>query len=205
MKISIKLYFHHLTSLYMDCAKSYFSNYLSTAFSVNTSVLDLIQDKVSVVTLFKGAVVLTEGQVSDKIFFICKGMVRAFYQEESIEMTSWFAAESTFIYSASSYSSQQPSYESIQLLEDSMLVVISKKDFEQMAAGSLEIAKLAIRILEHYILLFDQRTRLLRLPACERYRRFMSVYPFAQRAQVAYVASYLGLSRSTVNLIRSKK
>lgn len=50
--------------------------------------MELIQDRISITTLPKGAILLTEGDVSDKVFFICKGMVRAFYQEEEMEMTS---------------------------------------------------------------------------------------------------------------------
>lgn len=185
--------------------KTYFFDFLTANLSVDTPTLEMIQDKISMVALPKGAVLLTEGQISDQVFFICKGMARAFYQEEGMEMTSWFAAENNFIYSVSSYAPQKPSYESIQLLEPSTLIVIKKTDFDQMAKKSLNVANVAIRILEHYIFLHDQRARLLRLPANERYYRFMRANPYAQRANVGYIASYLGLSRSTINLIRAKK
>jgi CRP-like cAMP-binding protein len=154
----------------------------------------------------KGTLLLAEGQISDKLFFISKGIARCFYYEKEEEVTSWIVAEKNFVYSVSSFIQRKPSFESIQLLEDSELVSISYKNLELFYKNYPKVIYLGLKVTEKYLLLYDERVRSLKLPAKERYMRFQKQFPeISSKVKLSYLASYLGLSRSSLNIIRAKK
>jgi hypothetical protein len=63
-----------------------------------------------------------------------------------------------------------------------------------------------LKVTEKYLLLYDERVRSLKLPAKERYMRFQKQFPeISSKVKLSYLASYLGLSRSSLNIIRAKK
>ncbi|RYF55178.1 MAG: Crp/Fnr family transcriptional regulator, partial [Cytophagaceae bacterium] len=51
---------------------------------------------------------LQPGQVSDRLYFIEKGVVRGYYLKEGREVTSWFMREGDFIVSIVSFYTRQP-------------------------------------------------------------------------------------------------
>lgn len=186
--------------------KTPFLNLLSSSMPLADEIWEEIEQITDVHLLSKGTLLLTKGQVSDSLFYLCQGMARAFYHEKEEEITSWIVADTDFIYSPVSFIQQKPSFETIQLLEDSIVLSISREDLEKIYKKHPEVMYLSLRIMEKYVLLCDERVRSLRLSAEERYWRFQRQFPqIVARVKVQYLASYLGLSRSSVNQVRSKK
>lgn len=179
---------------------------LETILPLRQETKEFLWEITSFQRLPKGSILLAEGQVSDKIHFIQEGLVRCFYFEKNEEITSWIVDEKNFVCSTSSFIKQQPSFETIQLLEDSVVCSLSYTHLEESYMRFPEIAYISLKISETYLLMHDERSRSLRLPATERYNRFQKKYPgIVSRARIQHLASYLGLSRSCVNLIRAQK
>ncbi|MEO6901820.1 MAG: Crp/Fnr family transcriptional regulator [Bacteroidia bacterium] len=182
-----------------------FLNILSEIIPISKELREHLQKKISVQRLPKLAVLLAEGQVCDKLFFICEGLLRVYYFEKEEEITSRIVIENSFVYSPSSFIQNKPSIETIQLLEDSTFICMNKNDLEEMFIMFPETTYMALKITERYLLINDSRARALRLPANDRYLLFQKQYPgVVSRIKVQYLASYLGLSRSCLNLFRSK-
>lgn len=135
------------------------------------------QEIISVQRLPGGTLLLGEGQVSDKIFFLCKGLTRSFYFEKDQEVTSRIAAENDFIYPCFSFIEQKKSMETIQLLENSTVISIRKQDLDALYQQFPETAYLALKITECYLLIHDARIRSMRLSAEERLSDFKKRYP----------------------------
>jgi CRP-like cAMP-binding protein len=179
---------------------------LETILPVKPEVEDYLREITSVQKLHKGSILLSEGQISDRIFYIQEGLVRCFYFEKNEEITSWIVAEGNFICSTYSFIQQKPSFETIQLLEDSVVFSLSHAQLEECYQKFPEMAYVSLKISENYLLLHDERVRSLRLSAAERYDRFQKQFPgIVSRTKTQHLASYLGLSRSCLNLIRAKK
>lgn len=82
--------------------------------------------------LRKKTILLKEGKVCDRVYFIESGIARAFYFLEAQEITSWFMRENDLIISVYSFFSQKPSYEHIELLEDAILISITYQDLDKL-------------------------------------------------------------------------
>jgi CRP-like cAMP-binding protein len=187
-------------------AVEHFINALSTILPLPSFLLENMLQIISVQQLPKGAILLAERQVSDKLFFIHKGLARSFYFEEGQEFTSRIGAENDFVYSPFSFAYQKASFETIQLLENSTLICIHKTDIDELHLKFPQAAYLSFKITERYLLLFDARIRALRLSAEERLLHFQKQYPhLVLRLQITHLASYLGISRSCLSHLRTKR
>jgi CRP/FNR family transcriptional regulator, anaerobic regulatory protein len=165
-----------------------------------------IQKIITIQKLPKWSLLLVEGQISDKLFFLCGGIARAFYYENGEEKTSWVVSQNDFFYSTTSFVHQKPSFETIQLLEDSIVISVEKKEIDNLFKVFPETTILSLKITEKHLLIQDTRIRSLRLSARDRYSRFQEQYPIiASKVKIQYIASYLGLSHSHLSHLRMKK
>jgi CRP-like cAMP-binding protein len=80
--------------------------------------------------LKKGQYLVRQGEPSNRIAFIKKGVLRIYYRHEGEEVTRYLGMEPSFITSLSSFISRTPCPESIQALEDCQLLVISYGDMQ---------------------------------------------------------------------------
>jgi hypothetical protein len=74
---------------------------------------------ISFKSLPKKTFLLEAGKVANTLFFIEKGLARAFYNQDGEEITFYFAIDRQFIGSVPSLYSGKPSLCAIQLIEDS--------------------------------------------------------------------------------------
>ncbi|GAB3913517.1 Crp/Fnr family transcriptional regulator [Larkinella knui] len=187
-----------------------YSQFLDTLLEIcpiNEETKSLLYPYLNSQKLPKGTHLLSIGEISDKVFYIGKGLIRSYYFLDEKEVTGWIAAEGEFVSSIYSFLREKPSFENIELLEDSQLLFISYSDLQQLYYTH-PIANRIGRILsEKYLLISDERIRSLRmLKAEERYYRFCLQYPsICTRAPLKHIASYLGLSRFTLSRLRGQK
>jgi CRP/FNR family transcriptional regulator, anaerobic regulatory protein len=182
-----------------------FTTYLNGIHPVSPEAIQELLLMISVQRLPKNAIVLVEGQVQDRLLFLEKGLARAFYYDGDKEYTSWILAENEFVISVSSFFQQKPSTEIVQLLEDATIVSLSWKDFDYLCRKYPEITYIALKITERYLLLFDNRTRFLRLSAKDRYLKFEQQHKhILLRLQIHHIASFLGLARSSISALRAE-
>jgi CRP-like cAMP-binding protein len=143
---------------------------------------------------------LYAGDISDSVFFVLEGLVRAYYHDENQqEHSTWFVAEEGFIYSVMSYVYKKPSFEYIEALEDTKVLKIKKQDIYELIQQSGNFSIIYSSLTEHYLAVYDQRQRSLQLKPEQRYLRFINQYPgLESRLKIDHLASHLGMSRSTL-------
>jgi len=150
---------------------------------------------------------LRQGTVSNEISFIVKGLARAYYFKNDLDITSWLMRENDFIISVVSFFKQVPSEENIELLEDSTLISIP---FKQLLAlyQKYEAFNVVGRVItENYYILSEQRIYSMRMhTARERYELLLSNDPgIFQRVPLKYIASYLSMKPETLSRIRAAR
>lgn len=115
-------------------------------------------------------------------------------------------AEGSFIYSIKSYMSGEPSTESIVAVEPTTALSIKKSDWQKILGLSMGMSHLALYLMEQYLYICDERLRMLKYPAQDRYLDFTTNHKdIAARIKPQYLASYLGISRSTLFDFRKKR
>jgi CRP-like cAMP-binding protein len=156
----------------------------------------------------KRHLLLREGQVSNKIYFINSGFARAFYlTREGKECTSWFMGKGELMISVYSFYTQQPAVENIELLESSELLSLTWSQLQGIYADFPEYNYTGRLVTEKYYQLSEERAVLLRtLTAKERYQRLIQTHPgILQKASQGQIASYLGISPETLSRVRASK
>ncbi|MCF0064840.1 Crp/Fnr family transcriptional regulator [Dyadobacter chenwenxiniae] len=159
----------------------------------------------------KGKLLLSEGEICDKLWFIKTGLARGCYvtsnsSGKSHEVTEWFASENDFFHAFESFVMQVPSQEFIETLEPCQLIYISRKDLYRLYAKHPEISNVGRIIAERYGLLHKERLREMRLhSAQERLNIFHNQSKeLFLRVPQKYIASYLGISENYVSKLRAK-
>ncbi|MDP9959533.1 Crp/Fnr family transcriptional regulator [Chryseobacterium lathyri] len=152
-------------------------------------------------------VVLREGDYCLFEGFVVKGCFKVYYLNESgSEQTLYFAVEGWWITDIDSLINNVPSTLNIEALEESEVLMISKKDKEKLYEEMPQIEKL-FRIMNQQSSVALQR-RILSLTgktADKRYLEFLEKYPgLEQKITQQQVASYLGITHEFLSKIRKK-
>lgn len=147
-----------------------------------------------------------EGTICNHVFFIQKGLARAFYHKDGQEITAHFAVENGFITAIDSFIQRKKSRYNIELLEDSIVISISHQDLYQLLEKSSKYEKFVRMYLEQiYIDLAERLEDLLFHTAKERYNKLIQKMPnLLLRVNLKHIASYLGITQETLSRIRAK-
>ena len=186
-----------------------------------TELKDLIQQKVILskeqlaealacfqpLIVKKNELLLSQGRVADKLFFIVKGCLKLYYYNEDRSISTRFMAfENTFLTSIVSFISREPAPEYIQAVEPSELLVISYNDFFRLRETIPGWDKMYIYILEYGLTVITSKlSSLLTQSAAERYRDLLQHNPeLIQRLSNANLAAYLNVSPETLSRLKSQ-
>jgi CRP-like cAMP-binding protein len=154
----------------------------------------------------KGAFLIRQGQRCEHFYLIEKGFARIFSVIDDKEITTLFARENDLITSTYALFTQTGSNENVEILEDSVLLKINYKEFVNGCQEHPNLFNLYRSLMEKYYLLLEERTLSLQFDsALERYRKLVSRHPFIlQRASLASIASFLGMSPVTLSRMRGQ-
>lgn len=153
----------------------------------------------------KGELLLEKDRICSQIYFIKSGAARGYYIGDGKEITSWFAFENDIITSMYSFVTQKPGFESIEVLEESVLFSISYERMQYFYLNFPEINFVGRLLTEKYYIELEERAfSLQNLTAAERYQQLITLKPqLLQKASLGHIASYLGISQETLSRIRA--
>ena len=128
-------------------------------------------------------------------YFIEEGMTRSFWLVNGEEITTSFACEGAIVFSMDELYYNKMSEEFVETLEDVVAYKISLTDLLRLFQTNIE-----------YRRLHRSHKDRLTLSAKERYEAFKLQFPqMCQRIQLGYIASYLGITLSTLSRLRAYK
>jgi CRP-like cAMP-binding protein len=155
----------------------------------------------------KKNLILKEGQVSQRIYFIKKGFVRSYYYKNNSQFTNWFMGEGEIIISVYSFFSRKPSFENIETLEECVLQSINWDQLQNIYQQYPEFNKTGRLITEQYYMKSEERAiNLQTLSAKQRYENLLDNYPgILQKASLGQIATFLSIKQETLSRIRAGK
>jgi CRP/FNR family transcriptional regulator, anaerobic regulatory protein len=172
-------------------------------------VLEELLSKFSLIELPANSYLLREGNICKDIWLIEKGLARHFNTDtKGKERNTWFASENSFTTEIFSLINKVPSFENIQLIEDSKVHKLSYSDILELQNKHHQFCIWYIKIIEEFH--FNQTDKRINelqfLDATQRYNELLQHNPtFSQRISLGNIASYLNITQETLSRIRSKK
>lgn len=140
------------------------------------------------------------------IYFIKKGIIRAYASTGENDITFWFGSEGQTVISMKSYVEDQPGYESIELLEDCELYKLETESLRKLFNEDIHIANWGRKFAEKELVKTEELiiSRQFKT-ASERYKDLMRDKPdLLRRVQLGYIASYLGITQVSLSRIRAE-
>lgn len=158
-------------------------------------------------SLEKGHLLIKEGLVAHRIFYIQKGSARTFYYHDGKDITSWIYREGHLITSWSSFYTRTPSYENVELTEDSVIVSLSYEQLQQLYKEFPKMQEFGRKMVEDQLVFIDYFYKgFMFMTAKEKYELLLSIFPkVTQRVNLGHIASFLSISQETLSRIRKKK
>ena len=154
-------------------------------------------------------VLLSEGEVSKKMFLIEKGCIRVWFNNDGKEVTSQFFFENETVGSIESFLKNIPSPTTIEAIEPVVLWWIHKNDLNSILLEIKEVPplrdmfinKIFERTFDYMKYFFSS----IKDSPQQRYLDLMKERPqIVQRVPQHYIASYLGITKVHLSRIKNK-
>lgn len=145
------------------------------------------------------------GERVGSAWFIERGMTRSFWMEGGEEITTSFSVEGGIVFSMDELYYDEVSQEYVETIEPVEVYRIALADLRMLWSTRLDLANWGRIIHQNeYRRLHRSHKERLTLSAKERYEAFVSQFPeVSRRAQLGYIASYLGITLSTLSRLRA--
>ena len=150
---------------------------------------------------------IKEGIYCKYAYFIEKGILRAYWVVDGEEYTTSFGAEGCIVFSMDELYYNKKSEEYVETLEEVEAYRINISDLKNLMETNLELCNWGRIIHQNeYRRLHRSHKERLSLPAKERYEEFQKQFPeICKKVNLKYIASYLGITLSTLSRLRSKR
>lgn len=157
-------------------------------------------------TIKKSEPLLLEGEVCNYGVFISQGCLRYYYMADGVESTGSFFFENDWYSDFQGFLYGKPSLQNIEALEDSVLYLAYKSDFDKLVAQYPIFNDFLKQMMERCINGLTRKSMSMTLLSPEdRYLRVIKHYPkVIERVSLKYIASYLGVKPESLSRIRTR-
>jgi len=179
--------------------------FLSLIYPMSDQLKEYIYTHLKETHLKKKEIVLREGEVSNNIAFIIKGLLRSYHiTDEGIDTTVWFMKEGDVAISVRSFLERKPSKEFIEAIEPSIILHITYNELQEAYQKFPEFNIIGRILTERYYVLSEERLLGIRnIKAVERYKFLLTHHPeIIERAPTQHIASYLDIDKATLSRLK---
>ena len=148
---------------------------------------------------------LVETKVCYSLGIIESGVLRSYIEKDAVEFIKDFYFPGSIVVSYGSFLTGEPSIGSIQALEETYLITLSRSSYGQLLQESSEWFKFGKYISDSLLIKKCRReTSFLMDNAFERYKLLLKTYPqVEQHLSQYYIAAYLGIKPESLSRLKS--
>ncbi len=182
-------------------------NFINSKVRIPPETKERISSVIKTEKFNKNHLLLKEGMVPHRLFFISKGVARTFYYHDGKDVTSWLYREESLVTSWGNFYARTPTFENIELLEDSIIQSISYDDLQLLYSEEAKMQIFGRIISEEQVTFIEGFYKgFFFMNAREKYDLLLSSFPdVSHRVNLGHIASFLGISQETLSRIRNKK
>ncbi len=175
--------------------------------TVGPDLEQAITDAFQVEQFAEGDMLLSEDRYCRKLYFIQSGMARTFHYHDGKDVSTWFYDRGHFLTSWYGFLKQQPSLESIEVVEDLQALTITFERYNQLVEGHLDFERFTRRLMEDQIAFLEYFYQgFMFLSAKEKYDQLLQHFPdITLRVKLGHIASFLGITQETLSRIRKQR
>lgn len=165
----------------------------------------LILNKATATELRKDQYFSEAGKVPDSVGFIVEGVLRiCYYNDQGDDITRYFVDENHMVVDINCFDNKIPASEYIQAVTDCKLVMISREDWDDLSNTIVGWESIINKIIQKALIeKLARKAPLIEQDATTRYLTFLDKFPqMANRIPLSYLASYLGITQSSLSRIR---
>lgn len=148
--------------------KSFLKEVILSKEVISENNIQKILDAFETVVYDKNHQIIKDGDLTDYMYFIAKGLVRVYYYKSNKEIIDWFAEEGTFFGNLYSHITRKPGLDIYEAMEDVVLLRIKYSELERLYMQSHEIESLARKIMQQYYVTYVERVHNLRALPSEK-------------------------------------
>jgi CRP-like cAMP-binding protein len=155
----------------------------------------------------KGDFFLKEGKISNEYLFLENGYMRAFlFDTEGNEVTVNFYSSNNVVFEVSSFFQRVPTQENIQALTDCVGWAVTYEELNMLFHSLPEFREFGRAMLvKGYVSLKIRTLSMINKTAEQRYTGLLKSNPaLFQNASLKFIASYLGLTDTSLSRIRKE-
>lgn len=182
-----------------------FIDYILQFDNLNSQQLDFIKNKAREVELHKDEFFWEAGKTVKQVGFLTDGVIRVFYyNNKGKEITRYFIDENHLILSGNTIDEIYMPSEYLSAITECKLIVFSKQDWKEISQTIIKWDHIIQKIIsKHHSEKIVRRSELISQDGTERYLDFMQKFPtLVNRVPLSYIASYLGITQSSLSRIR---
>lgn len=182
-------------------------NKINASYPISDETIRILKENLTLCHFPKRYQLIKANMFCKSAYFIEKGMTRSFWLVNGEEITTSFSCEGGIVFSMDELYYNKVSEEFVETLEDVVAYRISLADLQRLFQTNIELSNWG-RVIhqDEYRRLHRSHKECLTLSARERYDEFTRQFPqVCRRAKLGYIASYLGITLSTLSRLRSQK
>jgi CRP-like cAMP-binding protein len=182
-----------------------FVEYILQFGNLNKQQIDLISSKAFDLELRKDEYFSEAGKISRQVGFVIEGVTRVcYYNNKGEEITKYFIDENNLVVDIESFNNEICSSAYVQAATDCKLICFNKRDWQELLNTIIGWDAIVNRIIAKALIQkVERRSPLFTEDATERYLKFLDIYPnVVNRVPLSYIASYLGITQSSLSRIR---
>lgn len=180
--------------------------YLSTRLHLSSKDRELVQKHFIYEQQPANTPLLKIGQVERYVYFLEKGIVRGYQNQNGKTVVGHLIDQNNFFGSIDSFMTETPSLDCFEAITDIEYCKITKPDFELLKSYDPQWGNFVETIInEHLTCKMNRVKDFQTLTAKERYLKFLKESPdLALQVSVENMASYLGIEAPSLSRIRKQ-
>ena len=201
----------YMTSI--EACEPFFS-YMRKFLEPDPESSEAIASKFSETHLPRKHVILREGECSDKVFFLVKGLARSYYTDYTGKTITWSfhfnnevsVGRNVFMFDYRAFLTDTGSSVTIEMLTDVTALVMTREAVRYLIDTCPAFETWTrMQNASAYIYMSERAFTLLTLSATERYCKLVKEEPhLLQLFSSYYIASYLGIAPQSLSRIRAQ-
>lgn len=191
----------------MENERNLLINFIKATFPIAEFAAKTIADNFDKIEYKKNDFILKEGKICSDYLFLESGFMRAFvYDIEGNQVTTGFFSPQQMVFEVASYFQRTPTKENIQALTDCVGWVGNYEQFQYLFHSLPEFREFGRTILVNGFVALKERTlSMINQKAEERYELLLKSNPeIIQNVPLKYIASYLGITDTSLSRIRKE-